>query len=230
MSNVLSRYGVPLPDGRQQIKQPKTKHRFRILFWGFGRGKDGEFVSLETNSVDLPNVNYTSEEVHSYNSKSYYKGKYTWGTQSLVVRDTIDNTVLRAVANQMQKEFDHYRQIQQTSAADYKFEMWIQSLDGSDTSGLFDGTLHTWVCEGCITQDYNFDTADYSGSDVMTVSMTVQPDNCYMLDSNGEPLAQGVVENSGGSDYLSPTSDYGSIGSLDFDDSVDNNGRTFFGG
>lgn len=227
MSNVLSRYGVPLPEGRQQMKMPKPKHRFRVLFWGFGHPEDGDYITAETNSIDLPSVSYDPQAVDSYNSKAYYKGKGTWGTQSLTIRDTIDNTTLRAVANQMQKEFDHYRQIQQTSAADYKFEMWIQSLDGSDTGGQFDGTLHTWVCEGCITQDFAFESVDYSDSAVMTMSMTIQPDNCYLLDGSGNPLAQGIIENAGASEYLSPTATYGDIGSISFSDDVSNSGRFF---
>lgn len=229
MSSALSRFGVPMPDGRQQMKQPKPKHRFRVIMWGFGRNQDGEKLTLETDSVTLPSVTYEKNVVDSYNSKDYYKGKPEWSTCDLVVRDTIDNASFRAVCNQMQKEFDHYRQIQQTSAADYKFEMWIQTLDGSDTGGMFDGTHSTFVCEGCLIETFSFGELNYADSSHLQMTMTIQPANCIMLDSNGNAMAEGVIENAGSSPYLSNAAEYGDIGDIkNFDDEVTNGGRTFF--
>lgn len=204
MSNTLDKFGVPLPSGRQSMKQPKPKYRFRVQLFGFGASGDGDQVSYETNSVDIPTIDYESIVVDAYNSRMNYKGKYTIGTFSLAVRDTVGNAPMRAVMNQIRKEFDHFAQESRAAGANYKFEVWIQSLDGSDTSerasgDLFAGTLNTHVCQGCFITSISEDTYDYSSSDAQVITLTIQPDNVVVLDENGDPMGSSVDATSNGS-------------------------------
>lgn len=193
--SVVNKFGVSLPSGRTPMKNPKPKYRFRVLFFGFGANGDGDFISLDTNTCGSPSAKWDPKEVHAYNSVAHYKGKESWNTIDISIRDSVGNQSLKAVANQLRREFDTYNQESRTSASQYKFEMWIQSLDGSDTTGdgLYGGTLHTWVCQGCMIVDFKSGDYDYSSSDFIELGLTIQPDVCFLLDENGNPLGDPVA-------------------------------------
>lgn len=199
MANMLSKYGVPIPGGsRSPMLQPKPKFRFRVVFFGFGAAEDGEYISLETNTCGTPSVEHDIVTVDSYNSKAHYKGKYTWSTIDVSFRDAIGNMAMKALQNQLRKEFNYYSQESRTSASQYKFEMWIQALDGSNSSNLtnmFEGTEHTWVCQGCLISNSNFGDWDYSSSDAQEITMTIQPDGCVPLGPQGEALGDPITGN-----------------------------------
>lgn len=199
MSNLLDKFGVPIPGGgRSPMKQPKPKYRFRVLFFGFGAAEDGNFITIDTNTVGAPNQTWAKTEVHSYNSVSNFKGKYTWEEIEVAFRDSVGNQSLKALYNQMRREFNPYSQESRTAASQYKFEMWIQVLDGSNSenvTNLYQGTLHTWVCQGCFIVSTNFGEWDYSSSESQAISFSVQPDNCVLLNENGAALGDEVAGN-----------------------------------
>ena len=222
MSNTLDKFGVPLPSARQSMKQPKSKFRFRLLFFGFGASGDGDQVSYETNSIDVPTISYENVAVHSYNSTMNYKGKYTIDSFNINIRDTVGNAPLTAVMNQLRKEFDHFSQESRAAASHYKFEVWIQTLDGSDATeraggDLFTGTLNTHVCQGCQIISISQDNYDYAASDAQMITLNVQPDNVVVLNENGDPMGSSVESNSSGSTLAVPTSNH-SVSSVPFKD------------
>ena len=191
MANPLDKFGVPIVGSqRQMMKQPKRKDHFRVVFFGFAETSTP--VSLEANSVSTPSVSYQSHEVNAYNSKMYYKGKYTWDVIELSVRDTIDNGPLKAILSQIKKEFDHENQAVAVSAGTYKFDMVIETLDGSN-AGDATGVLNKWLCRSCmITAFKSGDGLDYSTSDFSSVSLTIQPDHCQPLDASNQDLATAI--------------------------------------
>lgn len=195
--NSLDKYGVPVVGStRQTMKQPKRKDQFRVTLYGFGDGTTAS-VSLEVSTCGSPSVSYEPHEVHSYNSKMHYKGKYTWSTIELVVRDTIDNSPLNLIVNQWRKEFDHADQVSRTSAGEYKFDMLIESLDGTN-SGDTTGRLSAWLCQSCMMVDLKFgEGLDYSSSDFRTITITIQPDNCLPLDASLNELRGGNTYDTG---------------------------------
>ncbi|AXC39418.1 UNVERIFIED_ORG: hypothetical protein [Escherichia phage CMSTMSU] len=71
--------------------------------------------------------------MHSYNSSAHYKGKYTWDTIDVAFRDSVGNASAKALYNQMRKEFNYYSQESRMTDSQFKFEMWIQELDGSNS-------------------------------------------------------------------------------------------------
>lgn len=196
MSTVIDKFGVPIPGvARHTMKMPKLKHKFRVLFFGFGATGDGDMISLETNTCGAPTETNDKGKVHSYNSQSNYKGKPSWNTIEINFRDTIDNLSLKAFNNQLRREFNHYTQESRLSASQYKFEMWIQSLDGSNSdnvTNLFEGTLSTWVCQGCFIDETNAGDWDYSSSEYQSLALTIQPDVCFLLGPNGDALGDSV--------------------------------------
>lgn len=223
MANILNKYGVPVPGGTNApMKQPKPKYRFRVLFFGFGSSNDGEYVTLDTNTAGTPSVEHENVTVHSYNSSSHYKGKYTWATIEIAFRDSIGNLSLKAIYNQMRKEFNYYKQESRTSGSQYKFEMWIQALDGSNSDSatdLYAGTLHTWICQSCFITDSNFGDWDYSDSNPQLITMTIQPDGCVLVDNEGNPLGDEVQGNGTPENAVSISSSQTNISSDTLSDS-----------
>jgi len=180
---TLGRFGVTLNGAASGMKQPKPKHRFRVLLSNFGAGgNSSNSVTLETNSVGRPNISFEEQTVHGYNSRAYYAGKYEWQPIELVVRDITDNTVLRSIAEQQQKQFDQFNQVGERAAASYKFNMTIQSMDGT-----VDGIIDEWFLEGCWIQLVNYGDYDYSASDAVVITLTIRYDNA-ILDINGETV------------------------------------------
>lgn len=190
-------FGVPLPSGRAQMKQPKPKYRFRVMFFGFGATSDGDYVSIDTNKCGSPSLKAETPAVHSYNSVAYYKAKPEWETIDLSVRDSVGNQALKSIWNQLRREFNVYTQESRTSASQFKFELWIQALDGSDSqsTGLYGGTLHTWVCQGCQIADFKSGDFDYGSSEMVELDITIRPDVCFLLDENGKPIGDAVTGN-----------------------------------
>ena len=199
MSNSLDKFGVPIPGGgRSPMKQPKPKYRFRIMLFAFGTPDDGTMVTIDTSTVASPNQSWAKTEVHSYNSVSNFKGKYTWEEIEVTFRDSVGSQPMKALYNQMRREFNPYSQESRTAASQYKFEMWIQSLDGSNSENLenlYEGTLHTWICQGCFIVSTNFGDWDYSSSESQIITFSVQPDNCVLVDENGKPMGDEVSGN-----------------------------------
>lgn len=182
---TLSKFGTPVEGGRQgPMLQPKLKYRFRIQFLNFGGiGNPATPLTLNAQSVTLPTVEHDVQEVHSYNSRAYYAGKHAWSTFELVLRDDVTNTVARNVTAQLQRQLDHYNQTGYRSATDYKFTALIEQMDGGN-----DAVLEQWTMEGCFISSVSWGDADYTTSDFRTITLTVRPDNCTVVDEAGNRM------------------------------------------
>lgn len=175
--STVDKFGVSIDQSQGQgpLIMPKVKYKWRVLFYGLGSPEDtADAITLNTNSLTLPTLTHETIRIHSYNSSAYYAGKHEWGTLSLVVRDTYDNTVALAVGRHAQRKLDHYQQTSFMSAADYKFKMVIQQLTGGHGS---DGVTANYLLEGCFVETYDWGDLDYSSSEARTISMTIRPDN-----------------------------------------------------
>lgn len=216
MSKVLDRFGVPLPTvGRRMMGQPKPKNRFRVIFFGFGGpeiwNSDGGALTYETSSVTRPSLQFDTHEVHMFDGVSNMSGKRRWSDVTLTVKDTVANDPLKAIARQAQKHSDYYRRVSPlTTNGGYKFEMWIQTLNGNELaaeqiselagqadrytkpgstdinlSEMFKGTIDTFACVGCMVSEYAFGDLDYSDSNYSNLTLTIKVDNCAILNEHG---------------------------------------------
>lgn len=176
MATTLSAFGVPMGGGagRGGIIMPKPKLRFRVRVINFGPVAGGIELSQQVVSCGRPTVASSPVEVHSYNSIAYYAGKPVWSSVSLVVRDDVTNAVTRLVGHQEQKQMNHMTQTSALAGSNYKFQMFIETLDGGD-----DGVLESWFLEGCFLENIEWDQHDYSSSDPMTITMTIRYDNAH---------------------------------------------------
>lgn len=172
--STLQNFGVPMGGGagRGGILQPKPKHRFRVRVFKFGPVVSGIELTQQVMTVGRPTVNSQAVQVHSYNSIAYYAGKPEWQAIDLTVRDDVSNSVSRLVGHQEQKQMNHFQQTSALAGSNYKFEMYIETLDGGN-----DGVLEQWYLEGCFLESINYDSFDYSSSDPMTIQMSVRYDN-----------------------------------------------------
>lgn len=192
MTETLSRFGVP-GTGASGMLQPKPRHRFRVVVVNFGSGSNQGDLSRQVMTVGKPTVNYEPVVVDSYNSKAYYSGKHEWDTIQLVVRDDISNAVSKLVAEQQQKQLNHFEQTGFVAGVNYKFTMFIDTLDGGNTvgtpgtngiPGANNGILERWTIEGCFLTNVSYGDLDYSSSDPQTITMTIRPDNCTYFGHN----------------------------------------------
>lgn len=171
---TLSNFGVPLGGGtgRGGILQPKTKHKFRVRVFNFGPIAGGIELSQQVTQVGRPSVSHNPVTVHSYNSTAYFQGKHEWQPIELSVRDDVTNSVARLIGHQEQKQINHFEQTSPLAGSNYKFETFIETLDGGN-----DAVLEQWHLEGCFLADIKWGDFGYEGADIMMISMTVRYDN-----------------------------------------------------
>ena len=164
---TVDKFGINVTGntGQGPMHQPKQKNHFRVLMLGLGGGSLTDPITLNTNTCGLPTATQEEKEVHSYNSIAYYAGKNVWSDIELVVRDTVDNTVAKAVGAQMQMQQDHYNQTGYRAGQDYKFTMQIQLLNGG-----FDSASAAWTLEGCFVKSVAFGEVDYSSTDPLNIT------------------------------------------------------------
>lgn len=176
---TLQNFGVPLGAGagRGGILQPKPKHRFRVRVINFGPVAGGLELTQQVQSVSRPTSTQPPVEVHAYNSIAYYAGKHSWNSIELQVKDDVTNAVNRLVGYQLQKQMNHFEQTTPLAGSNYKFQMYIETLDGGN-----DGMLEQWFLEGCFLEQVNYNQFDYSNADIMMIDMTVRYDNATQND------------------------------------------------
>lgn len=175
---TLNKFGVPLgpggTEGRGGILQPKLKYRFRVTTTNFGPTGPREQINLTQQVMNITKPQLTQEEVQidSYNSRAWVAGKHTWNPVTLAVRDDITNSVSKLVGFQMQKQVNHFEQTAPAAGQQYKFTMFIESMDGGNVV-----VQEQWVLEGCWLNDVNYDSLDYTTSEVQMITMSIRFDN-----------------------------------------------------
>lgn len=180
--NTLSRFGVPVVDGGTKIGilQPKPKYRFRVRVVNFGPNNTQYELTRQIVSVTRPSIRQDPVEVHSYNSVAYYAGKHAWDTINMVVRDDISNRVTRLVGHQLQKQLNHFEQTGYPAGINYKFQMFIENMDGGNCK-----ILEQWFLEGCFLSSVEYDQLEYSDSNPQTITMQVRFDNAQYWGEDG---------------------------------------------
>jgi hypothetical protein len=192
----LSKLSVPLPAGQsassQGLLMPKLKYRFRVQLQNFGVTKPTTEITKQVMNVTRPKVQFENIELHVYNSKVNYAGKYTWDPITLVVRDDQSSAVSKLCGEQIQKQFDFYEQASASSGIDYKFSTVIEILDGGN--GAYDPTvLETFQLIGCYVTDITYQQVDYSSSEALDITMSIKFDNAIQTDTAGNPIGIGTA-------------------------------------
>lgn len=180
---VLTNFGIPdTSGGNDNTLMPKLKYRFRVEFIGMAGDNRGV---LTQNVVNVTRPQLTQEEIiiDQYNSKIKVCGKHTWNDITLTIRDDVSSKVLKQLKAQMDLQVNHTEQSAPLAGESYKFQMMIQTLDGSNNAS---GVLDTWSLQGVWISDINWGDLDYGASESVTVQLTIKYDNALLSHSSAQ--------------------------------------------
>lgn len=176
---VISNFGVPVSGSDGTTLMPKLQYRFRVSFENLGDGKKVKELTQNVISVSRPNMSHEEVVVDSYNSKSYLAGKHTWEPVTIVFRDDMNSNVIKALADQLNKQVDHGDQASARAGNGYKFGVNIETLDGANGSDV--GVFDTWKLLGCFIQNVQYGELNYATSDMVQVTLTLRYDTAQHL-------------------------------------------------
>lgn len=191
----LSKFTVPLATdaspSNQALLMPKLTYRFRIMFENFGVSGSTTELTKQVSKAARPNVDFGTQTIDVYNSKINLPQKPSWKPISITLRDDVTGAVSKLVGEQLQRQFDFMEQSSAAAGGNYKFNLAIEMLDGSngartlgDTGTVKDGVLERWECYGCYIVTANYQALDYAQTGPQTIDLSIQPDNCILV-SNG---------------------------------------------
>jgi hypothetical protein len=173
---TLDKFGVPLAGDKLGILHPKQSYRFRVVLSNFGNGQNLREITQNTVSVTRPTFTQEVVDLHAYNSIGYIAGKPAWEPITLTVRDDINSATSSAVGAQIQKQFNHFEQTSAVAGVNYKFNMEIHALDGTNGD-----ELESWVLEGCFLTNTEYAESSYESSDALTITLSVRYDNATQI-------------------------------------------------
>jgi hypothetical protein len=177
----LTKLTVPLASDQsnsaQGLLMPKLKFRFRVTFLNLGVTQPTTELTKQVMDFTRPQVTFDNLDLPIYNSTIRLAGKHSWTDITCQVRDDAGGNVSRLVGEQLQKQLDFLEQSSAASGIDYKFTTVFEVLDGGNGANA-PIALETWTILGCYLQGVNYNDANYgSGTEPMTVSMTIRYDN-----------------------------------------------------
>lgn len=193
-----NKFGVPVVGGTGSgILMPKLKYRFRVTFINFGGEPDNKVLTQNIKTVTRPKVTFEPVTIDSYNSKVYLHGKHEWQEISVVIRDDIANSVTKLVGKQVQRQVNHFQQTTPAVASDYKFDMHVEVLDGTNQ-----GATEVWYLEGCFIREADYADGDYSGNDPVEITLSLRYDNATHY--QGDNDIDGRLEGGNPFPYITP--------------------------
>ena len=179
-TSSLSKFTVPLSTNQsasaQGLLMPKLKFRFRVNFENFGVSQPSTELTKQVMDFKRPTLTFDPVEIPIYNSRIYYAGKPTWETVTCQLRDDATGEVSKRIGEQLQKQFDFMEQASASSGIDYKFVTRFEVLDGGNGSST-PTVLETWEMYCCFLTSVDYQNAEYSSNDPMTISLTIRYDN-----------------------------------------------------
>jgi len=189
-TSSLSNFTVPLSTSQsassQGLLMPKLKFRFRVTFINFGVTAPTTELTKQVMDFKRPSLTQQAMEIPIYNSRIYFAGKPEWQEVTCTLRDDASGAVTKRIGEQIQKQFDFYEQSSAASGIDYKFQTIFEVLDGGNGTNT-PVALETWELDGCFLSQTDYQNADYSSNDPMTIQLTIRYDNAIQT-----PLGTGV--------------------------------------
>src|SRR6478609_4284341 len=152
MANMLNKYGVPLPSGRNKtMLQPKAKYKFRVIVYNFGTDIDErDHIALDVDQVDRPTVTFGTQKLNMFTTNTTYVTTQDWNSITLTIRDSVGNESAKALSRQLQKQLDFQRRISARSEQEYsgyKFGLIIQMLNGRNSDDSLSNLAHDTIEE-----------------------------------------------------------------------------------
>ena len=195
MAVTINNFNVSTSDNESGATlMPKLAYRFRVDFNGLGGNPSSTTVTRNVISCGRPSLTHEEITVDAYNSKIYLAGKHAWNTIDITFRDDVDSNVIKQLGNQMNKQVDHNAQSSAFSGMQYKFNMSIATLDGSNDGNGNAQELDRWDLVGCFITNIQYGDLNYgSGSEMVQVTCTIRYDNAAHEIVNGKFAGQDVM-------------------------------------
>ena len=193
----LTKFGVPTGGTTTPVLMPKLQYRFRVEFRSIGGSADSKSLTHQIVSVTRPTLTHEEVTLDVYNSRVYLAGKHTWEPITLVIRDDVDNNVIKLIDAQLQNQVDHHEQSAPLAGAQYKFTTIIDTLDGRNDESTGPDILDTWILGGCFIQSAAYNESNYATSDAQIINLTIRYDNAKHVDDVGSNLLAGQSVDTG---------------------------------
>jgi hypothetical protein len=192
----LTNFTVPLAGGSSATSQgllmPKLKYKFRLSFINFGVST-AQAVELTKQVIDVkrPSVQFGDIVIDVYNSKVKLAGKHDWQDITINLRDDVGGNVSKMVGEQLQRQFDFQEQAAAAAGVDYKFQLTLDILDGGNGART-PTVLESWELYGCYLSQVDYGDVNYgSGTDPVTIALTVKYDNAEQTPQGGQTAGVG---------------------------------------
>lgn len=179
---IITNFGVPADSNPVGTLMPKLQYRFRVKFVNMGSpalgsATMGDYVTTNVISVTRPALTHEEIVVDAYNSKIRLAGKHLWTDVTVMIRDDVNSNVVKMIGNQLNQQVNHSTQSSARVGADYKFQMFIETLDGTNTGVTEGDVFDSWHLVGCWIPDVQYGELNYATSDQVQITMTVRYDN-----------------------------------------------------
>lgn len=145
--------------------EPKLKNRFVLYLDGI--------PSYIVSKVKRPTLKQESKKIDHINLQRYVKGKTTWGTIEMTLYDPIVPSGAQAVMEWVRL---HHESV---TGRDGYLEFYKKDLT-LNVLGPVGDKVEEWIIKGAQITDVNFGEMDWSGDDIVNITVTLQPDYCVL--------------------------------------------------
>jgi hypothetical protein len=189
--NSLVNFGVPGLNGdRSAVLQPILSNRFRVVFYNFGN--NGEVapydLTRQVRSIARPSLTFETQTLYTYVSAVYINTRAEWSEVSLRLLDSIDNSVMSRVQQQLSKQMNFFDQTMSRAGENYKFEMDLDVLAGGRSAGASaadPNILQRWSYAGCQITNSDPGEMTYETAQGVEINLTIRFDNCVPFNHLG---------------------------------------------
>lgn len=145
--------------------EPKMKNRFILYMDGI--------PSYIIKKVTRPPMSQEKKVIDHINVQRYVKGKTIWGPMQLELYDPIVPSGAQAVMEWVRL---HHESV---TGRDGYLEFYKKDLT-LNILGPVGDKVEEWIIKGAQITEVNFGDMDWATDDVMTFSLTIQPDYCVL--------------------------------------------------
>ena len=145
--------------------EPIMKNRFVLYMDGI--------PSYIVKKVARPTLTQESKPLDHINLQRYVKGKSKWGTMQMELYDPIVPSGAQAVMEWVRL---HHESV---TGRDGYLEFYKKDLT-LNILGPVGDKVQEWIIKGAQITEVNFGELDWSTDEVMTFTLTVQPDYCVL--------------------------------------------------
>ena len=145
--------------------EPKMKNRFVLYMDGV--------PSYLVKKVARPTIKQDAKPLDHINVQRYVKGKTTWGTMAMELYDPIVPSGAQAIMEWVRL---HHESV---TGRDGYLEFYKKDLT-LNVLGPVGDKVEEWIIKGAQITEVNFGELDWSTDEVMSFTLTIQPDYCVL--------------------------------------------------